>query len=184
MNEILDKSQFIAFSGVGAHHQNGCAERQIRTVVTKARSVPSHAQLRWPEQTMTDLWPMAMQHATHLIDIVPEMNDGLSPEEKFAEALKSTNRLTDSPVWGCPTCVSQPTLQDGKKLSEWQPRSRRARFVGFSQLHASGVPLVQNTRTGAVSPQHHVVHDDWFKTVAVDDDQETPPEWDVIVTES
>ena len=127
---------------------------------------------------------MAMQHATHLTNIIPDMVDGLSPEEKFARALRSTNRLTDLPVWGCPTCALQPTLQDGKKLPKWQPRSCRAQFVGFSQLHASNVPLVRNLNAGALSPQCHVVCDNWFETVAVEDSEETPPEWDVIVTRS
>ena len=71
MKEILAKEQNITFSGVGAHHQNGCAERAIRTVVTKARAMLLHAQLQWPEQTPVELWPMAMQHATHLNNIIP-----------------------------------------------------------------------------------------------------------------
>ncbi len=71
-------------SAVGAHHQNGMAERGIRTVVTKARTMLLHAQLRWPEQTPASLWPMAMSHAANLINIIPNVNEGLSPEEKFA----------------------------------------------------------------------------------------------------
>ena len=123
VQEILKDEQHITFSGVGAHHQNGCAERAIRTVVTKARAMLLHAQLRWPDETPVELWPMVMQHATHLINSIPNINEGLSPEEKFAKAFKSTSRLTDLPVWGCPTHVLEPTLQDGKKLPKWQPRS-------------------------------------------------------------
>ena len=184
MQEIYDSEQLISFSGVGAHHQNGVAERAIRTVVTKARTMLSHAQLRWPECTGSELWPMAMQHATYLNNIIPNINEGLSPEEKFAKMLKPTNRLTELPVWGCPACVSQPTLQDGKKLPKWKPRSRRGQFLGFSPLHASNVPLARNLQTGSISPQFHVVFDNWFETVAVDEDEETPPEWDVLITHS
>ena len=184
MQEIQKEGQTITFSGVGAHHQNGVAERAIRTVVTKARTMLLHAQLRWPDQTPVDLWPMAMQHASYLINIIPHINEGLSPEEKFARAFKSTNRLTNLPVWGCPVYVLQPTLQDGKKLPKWQPRSRRAQYVGWSPLHASNVPLVRNIQTGSISPQFHVVFDNWFETVTVETEEEAPPEWDVIITHS
>ena len=43
--------------------------------------------------------------------------------------------------------------------------------MGLSPDHASTVPLVLNLDTGAITPQFHVVFDDWFTTVAtsVDD---------------
>ena len=78
------------------------------------------------------------------------------------------------PVWGCPAHALQPTLQDGKKLSKWKPRSRRAQFVGWSPLHASSVAWVRNLQTGRVSPQFHVIFDNWFETVELDNEEETP----------
>ncbi len=184
MDEIMGAKQGITVSGVGAHHQNGCAERGIRTVVTKARSMLLHAKLRWPDETSDDLWPMAMGHASNLNNLIPNINEGLSPEEKFARSFKRTDRLINIPVWGCPTYVLQPTLQDGKKLPKWQPRSRRAQFVGWSPLHASNVALVRNLTTGSISPQFHVVFDNWFETISVPDELEEPPVWDVILTRS
>ena len=43
--------------------------------------------------------------------------------------------------------------------------------MGLSLDHASTVPLVLNLDTSAITPQFHVVFDDWFTTVAasVDD---------------
>ena len=38
-------------------------------------------------------------------------------------------------------------------------------FVGFSTKHASSVPLVFNPETVSITPQFHVVFDDWFATV-------------------
>ena len=59
MKELLKKQQKIRFSGAGASHQNGAAERAIKTVVTMARAMLMHAALRCPEDTLsTDLWPM------------------------------------------------------------------------------------------------------------------------------
>ena len=37
--------------------------------------------------------------------------------------------------------------------------------MGLSPDHASTVPLVLNLDTGAITPQFHVVFDDWYTTV-------------------
>jgi hypothetical protein len=43
--------QTIDFCGVGAHHQNGVAERDIFTVTEMARAMLLHAVLHWPDVT-------------------------------------------------------------------------------------------------------------------------------------
>ena len=42
--------------------------------------------------------------------------------------------------------------------------------MGQSKQHASTVPLVLNPDTGSITPQFHVVFDDWFATVATNVD--------------
>eukprot|EP00978_Attheya_sp_CCMP212_P026824 scaffold88955_cov24-Attheya_sp.AAC.1 len=61
--------------------------------------------------------------------------------------------------------VLDPRLQDGKKVPKWQPRSKRGQFVGFSPDHSSTIGLIRNVSTGYVSPQFHVVYDDYFTSV-------------------
>ena len=39
-------------------------------------------------------------------------------------------------------------------------------YLGLSARHASSVPLVLNPETGSITPQFHVVFDDWFAIVA------------------
>ena len=51
MEELLKKQQNIRFSGDGASHQNGAAERAIKTVVTMERNMLIHAALRCTEDT-------------------------------------------------------------------------------------------------------------------------------------
>ncbi len=52
----LDKNdQNITFCGTGAHHQNGIAERYIRTMVENARTVLLNAHARWPTSIQMEL---------------------------------------------------------------------------------------------------------------------------------
>ena len=70
MEEIKAEGQQIIFSGVGAHHMNGVAERSTRTTTTKSQTMMLHSMLRWPDQTDIKLWPFAMNHATCLNNIM------------------------------------------------------------------------------------------------------------------
>ena len=70
----MKKQQKIRFSGAGASHQNGAAERAIKTVVPMAITMLIHAALRCPEDTFsTDLWPMAMDYAVWVYNRTPDM---------------------------------------------------------------------------------------------------------------
>ena len=164
--ESLRPDQKITYSGTGAHHQNGVAERTIQTVTSWARAMLLHAVLHWPEAANLELWPFALQHAVWSWNHLPRRDVRLAPLELFSQStFPSYDHLQRCHVWGCPTYVLDPALQDGKKVPKWAPRSRRGQFLGFSPEHSSTVALILNHRTGHVSPQYHVVHDDLFTTV-------------------
>ena len=57
-------------------------------------------------------------------------------------------------------------------------------YVSRAVVVASNVALVRNLKTGYISPQFHVIFDNWFETVGVDDDVTPPAVWDVLVTHS
>ena len=177
---ILDMEQGFTFSGVGAHHQNGVAERAIRTVVTRARVMMLHAALRWPAMTDASLWPMALSHSVHLWNITPKEESGLAPLEIFASSKFQFPIVQGQHVWGCPVYVLDPRLQDGKKIPKWQPRSRRGMFVGYSKDHATSIGCVLNVTTKSITPQFHMVYDDWFSTVA-NEGLAPPPNWQDLV---
>ena len=65
MEKVNKGLQNITFSGVGAHHQNGIAERGIQSILTKARTLHIHAAIQWPDATDKSLWPMAVDYALH-----------------------------------------------------------------------------------------------------------------------
>jgi hypothetical protein len=88
-------------------------------------------------------------------------------------------------VWGCPTYVLDPKLQEGKKLPRWQPRSRQGMFLGLSPKHSSDVPLILNLQTGSISPQYHVVFDDMFSTVvSIGITEDAPTFWQDLLLDS
>jgi hypothetical protein len=41
--------------------------------------------------------------------------------------------------------------------------------MGRSPVHASTVGLVRNLQTGTITPQYHMVYDDFFETIKCDE---------------
>eukprot|EP00956_Cyclotella_meneghiniana_P016664 scaffold26464_cov80-Cyclotella_meneghiniana.AAC.2 len=159
--------QKLSYSGVGAHHQNGVAERSIGTVCRLARANIIHLLLHWPDQCRIYLWPFAMNYAVWIYNRIPNPSlGGLSPDEFWSRSRSDHSDLRRAHVFGCPVYVLDPALQDGKSIPKWNARARMGVFVGYSHQHSSLVPLVLNPSTGYVSPQYHVIFDDKFASVA------------------
>jgi hypothetical protein len=175
---LQEQGQSIRFSGVGAKWQNGPAENSIKISVNKARTQMIHAALHWPDQDDKSLWPLSMDYAVHLYNNTPNATTGISPLELFTGTKSDHSALKNAHVWGCPAYVLEPSLtQAGSKIPKWQPRSRRAQFVGVSPVHSESIGVVRNLNTGYITPQYHIVYDDWFETVHAPADQ-VPPEWE------
>ena len=184
-SHLETNDQTMTFCGAGAHHQSGVAERSIRTVVWKARVMMLHAALRWPEMAKAELWPMALTHAAYLHNVTPRMDSGLAPLEIFSGMKNDSNKypiMGRQRTWGCPAYVLEPGLRDGGKIPKWQPRSRRGMFVGLSMQHAASVGNILNVRTGTITPQFHVVYDNYFETVHAGDDK-VPEVWNALTTD-
>jgi hypothetical protein len=77
------KYQQQTFSGVGAKHQNGRAERSIKMIMSMACTFMIHVSLHWDEQgsDAIALWPFAVHHAFWLYNRLPNGVTGLSPME-------------------------------------------------------------------------------------------------------
>ena len=157
--------QTIRHSGVGAHHSNGIAERGIGTITSIARAMMHHAAIHWPEVADVALWPLAVLHAVYILNRIPRESTGRSPLELFSRKVYPSSKFQDFHVWGCPVYVLDHSLSDGHKVPRWKPRSSRCVYVGQSQDHGHSIPLVLNLDTGKITPQFHVVFDDYFQTV-------------------
>lgn len=164
INEIESNFQNIRFCGVGSHHQNGKAERGIGTIFSIARTMLIHSVIRWPDVITPVIWPMAVSYATYLYNHMPKAT-GISPLELIVRIKDPRMVLKNAHVFGCPAFVLDPKLQTGSMIPKFSPRSRRGIFVGFSLKHSSQVPLILNLATLSITPQFHVMFDDWFTTV-------------------
>ena len=167
--QLHDFKQIHHFAGVGAHHHNGVAERSIQSIMSIAQMM-LHAAIHWPEMADSSLWPMAVQHATYLHNNMPNPTTGLSPNNLFTQMRFDANKFHDLHVWGCLVYVLDKNISDRNKLPRWMPHSHRGVYMGTSLLHSSSVSLVLNPSNGAITPQFHVVFNDWFGSVTVSPD--------------
>jgi transposase InsO family protein len=100
------QGQSTSFSGVGAHHQNGVAERSIRTISGMARSNLLHLMLHWPARCKLDLWALSMHYAVWIYNRIPrESLGGLSPTEFWSGTRSDHADLKRAHVFGCARCT-------------------------------------------------------------------------------
>jgi hypothetical protein len=163
MNEIEEQGKSISFIGVGAHHQNGIAEKRIGDLQRRATTLLLHAQRRWPDAINTHLWPYAIKAANDSRNNSPTSKCDDCPISRFCNTAKAP-RIHHQHHFGCPVYVLGKQMQDGKKAKKWQDRTRIGINLGYSPRHASSVSLILNIETGLVSPQYHCTYDDLFET--------------------
>ena len=180
--EINKHNQSIQFCGVGTHHQNGIAERRIRTLTELSRTYLAHSMHRWPPSITSKcispiLWPFAVKYANEILNNFRFDDQGLSPLMKFAQVKVSKPYLHDLHTFGCPAFVLDGPLQAGQKTPKWKDRAITGIYLGRSPQHAGNVSLILNLRTGHVSPQYHVVFDDDFTTVEAIAQDSEPNNW-------
>jgi hypothetical protein len=129
--------QLYTFSSVGAHHQNGVAERNIKTVAQWAWANMLHFAHHWPAKANIRFWPQAIKYAVWVFNRMPNLLNGLSSNKVWSSCRAPTEEFHRAHVFGCPVYVLDAALQDGHKIPKWAPRARLGIFLGFSTLHLS-----------------------------------------------
>jgi hypothetical protein len=184
-DDCTSNNQTISFCAVGAHHQNGIAERKIKDLTLGARTLLLHAKRMLPEYITTILWPFALKCFEDRMNNLMHRADGRTPYQTFASLDATPIDINNFHTFGCPCYVLDHRLQSGSKMiPKWEPRSRMGIYVGRSPSHASNVGLILNPRTGHVSPQFHVIYDDDFTTVKYLRTGTVPPHWSDLVRDS
>jgi hypothetical protein len=185
VNECKRCKQDLTFCGVGAHHQNGIAERKIKDVTLISRTILLHAMRYWPEYVTQMMWPFAAMCAQERMNNLHINLDGESPDMRFSNVKAVNVQLKHYHTFGCPVYILDSRLQTNPKgVPKWEPRSRLGIYVGHSPVHAGSVALVLNPKTGLVSPQFHVVYDDNFTTVPHMRNLTVPSNWAQLVKNS
>jgi Reverse transcriptase (RNA-dependent DNA polymerase) len=166
-DEVAACQQTISFCGVNAHHQNGKAEKKIRDLQELTRTMILHAQQRWSDAINAYLWPFAMKMANDISNRAPGIHTGVSPIELFSQ-VEVSPRVKHSHTFGAPVYVLDNVLQTpGIGIPKWSKRANVGIYVGISPRHSRKIALVLNLITGHVSPQFHVVVDDFFETLRI-----------------
>jgi hypothetical protein len=127
-NHLRQFEKTIRFTGVGAHHHNGIAEKDIQAVVSVARTLLLHSAIHWPDFADAQLWPMAVDHAAFLHNHMPRKDTGMSPHDLFTK-LRCLFHQFDLPVWNddhqcfesTPELESDNLLADGLLLQPDHP---------------------------------------------------------------
>jgi hypothetical protein len=171
--KVAALEQALRFAaGVGAHHQNGNAERAIQTIMSVTQTMRLHAAIQWSDVADTALWPIAVAHPVFLHNHVPNPTTSLAPSNVFTKSRWDQRKFHDVHVWVCPVYVLDSKISGDIKLPRWTPGSVHCINVGISTNHASAVPLVLNPASGYIKAKFHIVFDYCFATIATDVDAE------------
>ncbi|GFH58525.1 hypothetical protein CTEN210_15001 [Chaetoceros tenuissimus] len=140
MADIEKCDQDITFCGVGAHGQNGMAERYIGIIVANARSMLLNASTHWNGEITTELWTFAVNYAVHTWNHTPRKSlDHRCPEEVFsgAQMTKAETRrsLEQLHTWGCPIYVLEEEIQKGQKPKRWDPLSSLEKTTPAGEIY-------------------------------------------------
>jgi transposase InsO family protein len=119
LNETEQLGQTVTFSGVGAHHQNGKAERVIKTIFFRARAMMLHASLTWPDSTNENLWLLNMLFISGTIIL-----KGLSQEWHQRRFSQESNTIVDSFVMLEFGVVLPTSLTQNFKIRRSYPNGR------------------------------------------------------------
>jgi hypothetical protein len=111
------------------------------------------------------MWTFARCHAVNFHNCSICKDKTIPPYEAFTGQSLPWSP-SDFRVFGSPTYVLQKELQDGATLNKWKPRSWLGVYVGTSNCHASAILLIYNPTSTRISPQYHVVYDEYFLTVS------------------
>jgi len=114
------------------------------------------------------LWPQALQYAVYLHNIMPTEETRVSPVEVWTRTKSNHSDLSHAHTWGSLAYVLSPRLREGGHVSKWELRSKRGKFAGYSPLQASNVGMIRNLNRGYVSPQFHVMYNNFFETMHSD----------------
>ena len=99
-----------------------------------------HFTIHWLAVASLDLWPFAVDYAIFIWNRLPTKKTKVKPIDIFTKLIHFGARdLQRLHVFKFPVYVLDQVLQDRKRLTKWEKKSRRAIHLGLRQLHGSNV---------------------------------------------
>jgi hypothetical protein len=75
-----------------------------------------HLATYWPQQAHSQFWPQAIDYSVWVFNRLPNVENGLTPNELWSSVQNSENKLACTHVFGCPVYVLNAAIQDGQKI--------------------------------------------------------------------
>jgi hypothetical protein len=80
-----------------------------------------HFAHHWPSKANVCFWLQAIEYALWVFNRMPNIENGLSPNELWSSCPSPTEEFNRAHVFGCPVYVLDVALQDGHKIPTWAP---------------------------------------------------------------
>eukprot|EP00957_Ditylum_brightwellii_P125134 9539161-Ditylum_brightwellii.AAC.1 len=180
--DLTAYDQTIRFSGIGCP-SNGIAECNMKTTFYLAQAPLIYSTFCWHTENDISLWLFALQHVAYVLNHT-QGKDGWAPiEKRLGFQCNNHNHLWHF-MMGMPAYVLDPTLQDGKKSPNFNPCALQGKLLGYSSEHATNVGLILNLNPKRISPQFHVLYNDFFMGEKWEDIQDpvlTDIDWDHLI---
>ena len=93
-DETTEGYQKYNFGAVGAKHQNGIAERNLKTVAQWAQANMLHLATLWPQYANATYWPQAIDYAVWVFNRLPNMESGIAPNEIWSGVCSPSKELS------------------------------------------------------------------------------------------
>ena len=156
-----------SFCSVSAHSQNGVIEQYISVITTHTCTMLLHAMQMWPDVISSEFWSFTFMHTVWIHNCTPWSKEKNSPFTLFTDE-DPTHTMNDFKVFGSAVYILNHSLQTRTLGSgKWKECCYQGAYIGHSLHHVINVILIYNPKTRLVSPQYHVIHNEFFKTVQI-----------------
>ena len=112
--DCIEEGLGLTFACVKAHHQNGCAERKIRSIQDLARPMMIHAHHQSNSAITSTLWPYAVRYAADSLNntACKRLKWKATPLQVFSRSAVDINPIHWFSLF-CPVYVLNRPLQTG-----------------------------------------------------------------------
>ena len=100
---------------MGAHHQNGIAERKIKDITLISRTVFLHAIKYWPEYITIMMWPFADKCAQEQTNNLQMNMDLETPDMRFSGTKAVNVQVKHYHTFECTIYILDSRLQKNSK---------------------------------------------------------------------